>query len=142
MTIEDKIKTYLEKVKALKEIEAEIQEIVPDYLLEQQEKLSQEVESDKSVIQKEIKSSGVGIEVEGLRFKMSTRTRSSVSPDFMYTAVELGHIEELIKIGLITDVKVNEDMIERLEPEMAGIYRNLIVKKPYQALTWPKKADK
>lgn len=142
MTIEEKIRAYLEKVQSLKAIEKEIEDIVPDYLLEQQEKLTQEVESDKSLIQKDIKASGAGVEVDGIKFKVSTRTRSSVSPDFMYTAVELGHIEHLIEIGLITDVKVNEDMIERLDPEMAGIYRNLIVQKPYQALTWPKKADK
>ena len=37
MTIEDKIKEYREKIKALKEVESEIQEIVPDYLLEKQE---------------------------------------------------------------------------------------------------------
>ena len=142
MTIEEKIKVYREKIKSLKAVEEEIADIVPDYLLEQQEKLSKEIESDKSVIQKEIKDFGSGVEVDGIKFKLSERTRSSVSPDFMYTAVELGHIGELIKLGLITDIKVNEDMIERLDPEMAGIYRNLIIKKPYKALTWPKKADK
>lgn len=141
MTIEDKIKAYLDKLESLRAIEQEIEELVPDYLREQREKLTQEIESDKSVIQKDIKDLGAGVEVDGLKFKLSTRTRSGVSPDFMHTAVELGHIEDLIKIGLITEVKVNEDMIERLDPEMAGIYRNLIIKKPYQAITWPKKAD-
>ena len=138
--IEDKIRTYAEKVKALKEITKEIEETIPE-LIEMQRRLAQEVASDKSVIQKELKDLGDTLEVDGHWFKMSTRTRSSVTDDFMFTALDLGHLELLIEAGAITWVKVNEDVISRLDPEVAGIYNNLIQKKPYKALTWPKGFD-
>jgi len=135
--IENKIKEYTEKVKTLEEITKEIEETIPE-LIEMQKRLELEVASDKSVIQKELKDLGNPVEVDGHWFKMSTRTRSAVTDDFMYTALELGHLEHLIEVGAITGIKVNEDVISRLDPELAGIYSNLIQQKPYVALSWPK----
>ena len=60
----------------------------------------------------------------------------------MYTAQDLGHLGTLVDLGVITGIKVNEDMIGRLDPELSGIYSNLVEKKQYTSLTWPKKADK
>ena len=141
MSIEDKVHEYRSKIKTLKELEQEIVELLPDALWNKYHNLKAEVESDKSVIQKEIKAGKQTVEVDGLRFKMSTRTRTSIPDSFMYTALDLGHLDTLVDIGVITGVKVNEDMIGRLSPEMAGIYSNLVERKEYSALTWPKKAD-
>ena len=140
--IENDITEYRNKIKELKDLEKEIVDTLPEQLWDKYHLLKAEIESDKSVIQKKIKDGKESVSVDDMLFKVSTRTRTSIPDSFMYTALDLGHIETLIDIGVITGVKVNEDMVSRLDPEMAGIYSNLIEKKPYTALTWPKKADK
>ena len=142
MNIEDKILEYRQKIKTLKELEQEITELLPDKLWENFHNLKAEIDSDKSIIQKDLKAGKESVQVDGIVFKVSTRTRTSIPDNFMFTALDLGHLDKLVDIGVITGVKVNEDMIERLPPELAGIYSNLVEKKEYKALTWPKKADK
>ena len=141
MSIEEKVKNYRRKIQKLKELEQEITEILPDKVWDMYHNLKAEIVSDKSVIQKDIKAGKESVDVEGIYFKMSTRNRTSIPDSFMYTALDLGHLDRLVDLGVITGVKVNEDMIERLPPELAGIYSNLIERKEYLALTWPKKAD-
>lgn len=141
MSIEEKVKNYRNKIAELKALEREIAETLPDQLWNAYHNLQKEIVSDKSVLQKQMKDGKQTIEVDGIKFKISTRTRTSIPDNFMYTALDLGHLPRLIDLGVITGVKVNEDMIQRLPEEMAGIYTQLIEKKPYQALTWPKKAD-
>lgn len=141
MNTEEKIIEYRNKIQKLKELEQEITELLPDKVWDMYHNLQAEILSDKSVIQKEIKAGKESIEVNGLYFKMSTRSRASIPDSFMYTALDLGHLDKLVDLGVITGVKVNEDMISRLPPELAGIYNNLVEKKEYVALTWPKKAD-
>lgn len=139
--IEDRLKEYMNKVQELKQLRQEIQEHIPNELALKEEQLALEVESDKSVLQKQIKDGGDTVIVDGTYFKVSTRSKSAVSEEFLPTAKDLGHLEYLVEVGVITDVKVNEDMIQRLDPELAGIYSNLMVQKPYKALSWPKKVD-
>lgn len=139
--IEQKIKTYRDKVQALKELEQEIVETLPEKLWDTYNNLKAELESDKSVIQKEIKDTGTSVEVDGMVFKVSNRERLSIPDSFMYTAADLGHVSKLIDLGVITGIKVNEDMLERLPPDLSAIYSNLVEKSSYRAVTWPKKAD-
>ena len=137
-----RIQEYRKKIKKLQEMEQELIEVIGSDVWDMYHRLQQEIESDKSVIQKEIKAGKETVEVDGLKFKMSTRTRTSIPDKFMFTALDLGHLDKLVDLGVITGVKVNEDMIERLPPELSGIYGNLIEKTEYSALTWPKKADR
>ena len=142
MPITQKIDTYLEKLEELKSLEQEIVEILPPQLWDRYQKLQLEIPSDKSVLQKEIKEGKTTIDHAGLSFKVSTRNRSTISPNFLSTARDLGHVDTLIDLGVITGIKINEDQIERLDPELAGIYGNLVSKTPTLALSWPKRADK
>ena len=142
MSIEDKVLSYREKVEKLKALEKEITELLPDRVWDEYHNLQLEVASDKGVLQKKIKEGQQTVEVGSLVFKVSTRARTHIPDSFMYTAQDLGHLGTLVDLGVITGIKVNEDMIGRLDPELSGIYSNLVEKKQYTSLTWPKKADK
>ena len=142
MPIEEEIKQYRDKIQELLEIEQTITELLPEQLWDRYQKLQLEIPSDKSVLQKKIKDGKSTVETDGLVFKVSSRTRTQVPQEFMETAAELGHFEQLVDTGVITGLKINEDQLERVDPELAGIYKNLLKQQPYLVLTWPKKADK
>lgn len=142
MTVEDNILRYLDKVQELRRIEQEINDALPPQLWTRYHNLQLELESDKSVIQKEIKDVGKSVEVGGCLFKISTRTKVTVSPDLLETARDLGHLNTLVDMGVITKVTVNEDQINRLDPDLAAIYSGFVQEEPTTVLTWPKKADK
>lgn len=141
MSIEDKIKQYLDKIDEYKEIEKLIVETLPEQVWTRYEQLKLELESDKSLIQKQIKEEKTSVEVDGHKFGLSTRSKTGIDPDFMHVAKELGHLDELIDMGVITDLKINADQIQRLDPEKLAIYQNLITESTYTVLRWPKRAD-
>lgn len=142
MSIEEKIRNYRHKVQQLNALEQQVMEALPDHLWESYHNLKDEIESDKSVIQKSLKEQNESVEVDGLLFKLGSRTRTVIPESFMYTAQDLGHLDTLVDLGVITGVSVNDAMLERLPPELAGIYSNLVERKEYKSLTWPKGADK
>ena len=141
MSAEEEIKKYLRKVEELKEIENLIEQELPEGLWRRYNNLKMEIPSDKSVLQKEIKEGKTSLNVEGVQFSFSTRTKSAVSKDFIHVARDLGHLDYLVDMDVIKDVKINIDQIQRLEPDMVAIYSDLINKFDISVLRWPKKAD-
>ena len=139
--IEDNIKKYLGKIQELRELERLIETELPEGLWKRYQNLKLEIPSDKSVLQKEIKDHKQTVEVDGIKFGLSKRSKTSIGKDFMLTAKDLGHLELLVDLGVVTDIKINEEQIERLEPELQAIYSNLVKKFEIPILRWPKKAD-
>lgn len=140
-SIEDKITDYLNKVEELSGLEKYILECVPEQLWNRYNNLKEELPSDKSVLQKELKDGKQTVEHGGHKFVVYDRTTTAPSEEFLETAKELGHLEKLIDSGVITGIKVDEDQIQRLEPNLLAIYSNLIKEYKVTSIRWPKKAD-
>ena len=140
-TLEDKITDYLKKVAELAELERHILDCVPDQLWQRYNNIKQEIPSDNSVIQKELREGKTTIEHEGHKIVVYDRTKTAPSADFLETAKELGHLESLVELGVITGIKINEDQIQRLEPNLQAIYSNLVNTFKITSIRWPKKAD-
>lgn len=141
MSVEDNIKDYLRKIEELKELEALIEQELPEGLWRRYNNLKMEIPSDKSVLQKQLKDGKTSVEVEGHRFSFSTRTKTAISKDFIHVAKDMGHLDDLVEMGVIKDFKVNEEQIQRLPVEMQAIYLDLINTFDISVLRWPKKAD-
>lgn len=141
MSVEDKIKEYLRKTEELKELEALIEQELPEGLWRRYNNLKMELPSDKSVLQKDIKDGKTSVEVEGHKFGFSVRTKTEISKDFIHVAKNMGHLDTLVEMGVITDVKVNEDQIQRLPVEMQAIYLDLINTFDVSVLRWPSRLD-
>ena len=142
MSIESELEAYLLKVKELREIENAITESLPDQLWTRYTNLQKEIPSDKSVLQKKLREGKQTIEHDNIKFVVYNRNTTKLSEDFLPTARDLGHLEKLVDLGVITGIKINEDQIERLDPELQAIYGNLVDKVKTLAVRWPKKADK
>ena len=139
--LEDKIMNYRDKVQEVHDLLNEIQKVVPPALWDRYNQIKSELPSDKSVIMKEIKDGKETIECDGITFRVSQRSRTTIPEEFLHTARDLGHLDVLVDLGVITGIKVNEDQLQRIDPELAGIYSNLVKKVKTTALTWPKKVD-